>query len=62
MVIMLVRCLVVVLDRLLLYLVWSVCVAPLLRLECALYETCLELHVVSFYHVASMFLECLLDV
>ena len=37
---MLARCLVNVLDRLLLYLVWSVCVAPLLRFEHALYETC----------------------
>ena len=52
---MLAICLVAVLDRLLLYLVWSVCVAPLLRLECALYETCLVLHVVSYYHVASLF-------
>ena len=49
------KCLVVVLDRLLLYFVWSVCVAPLLRFEHALYETCLVLHVVSNYHVASLF-------
>ena len=47
--------LVAVLDRLLLYLVWSVCVAPLLRFEHALYETCLVLHVVSGYLVASLF-------
>ena len=52
---MLARCLVAVLDRLLLYIVWSVCVAPLLRFEHALYETCLVLHVVSYYHVASLF-------
>ena len=32
-----------------------VCVEPLLRFECALYETCLILHVVSYYHVASLF-------
>ena len=56
------KCLVAVLDRLLLYLVWSVCVAPLLRFEHALYETCLELHVVSSYLVASMLGVCLLDV
>ena len=54
-VLMLARCLVAVLDKLLLYLVWSVCVAPLLRLECALYGTCLVLHVVSYYLVASLF-------
>ena len=54
-VLMLSRCLVAVLDRLLLCLVWSVCVAPLLRFEHALYETCLVLHVVSYYHVASLF-------
>ena len=48
-------CIVAVLDRLLLCLVWSVCVAPLLRFEHALYETCLVLHVVSYYHVASFF-------
>ena len=48
-------CLVAVLDRLLVYHVWSVCVEPLLRFECALYETCLILHVVSYYHVAFMF-------
>ena len=53
-VLMLPRCLVAVLGRLLLYLVFSVCVAPLLHLECALHETCLELHVVSYYHVASL--------
>ena len=52
---MLAICLVAVLDRLLLCLVWSVCVAPLLRFECALYETCLFLHVASYYHVASLF-------
>ena len=53
-VLMLASCLVAVLDRLLLYIVWSVCVAPLLRFEHALYETCLVLHVASYYHVASM--------
>ena len=52
---MLAKCLVAVLDRLLLYLVWSVCVAPLLRFEHALYETCLVLHVVSYSPVASLF-------
>ena len=51
---MLASCIVAVLDRLLLYLVSSICVAPLLRFEHALYETCLVLHVVSSYHVASM--------
>ena len=54
-VLMLSRCLVAVLDRLLLCLVQSVCVEPLLRFECALYETFLILHVASYYHVASMF-------
>ena len=54
-VLMIAKCLLAVLGRLLLYLVWSVCVAPLLRFEHALYETCLELHVVSYYNVASMF-------
>ena len=34
---------------------YRVCVELLLRFECALYETCLELHEVSYYHVASMF-------
>ena len=52
---MLAICLVAVLDRLLLYLVWSVCVAPLLRFEHALYETWLVLHVVPYYLVASLF-------
>ena len=32
-----------------------VCVAPLLRFECALYETCLILHIASYYNVASLF-------
>ena len=49
------KCVVAVLDRLLLYLVWSVCVAPLLRFEHALYETCLVLHVDSYYLAASLF-------
>ena len=47
-VLMLALCLVAVLDRLLLYLVWSVCVAPLLRFELALYELaqfCMQFHV-----------------
>ena len=52
---MLAICLVVVLDSLSFKLVSCVCVEPLLRFECALYETCLILHVVSYYHVASMF-------
>ena len=43
------------LDSLSFKLVSCVCVEPLLRFECALYETCLELHVVPYYHVASMF-------
>ena len=54
-VLMLARCLVAVLDRLLLCLVWSVCVAPLLRFKHALYETCLVLHIVSCYLVAYLF-------
>ena len=54
-VLMLAICLVAILDSLSFKLVWSVCVEPLLRFECALYETCLELHIVSYYHVASMF-------
>ena len=54
-VLMLARCQVAVLDSLSFKLVQSVCVEPLLRFECALYETCLILHVVSYYHVASMF-------
>ena len=54
-VLMLARCLVAVLDSLSFKLVSCVCVEPLLRFECALYETCLELHVVSYYHVASLF-------
>ena len=54
-VLMLALCLVAVFVRLLLCLVWSVCVAPLLRFEHALYETCLILHVVSYEHVASLF-------
>ena len=33
----------------------SVRVEPLLRFECALYETCLEMHEISYYHVASLF-------
>ena len=53
-VLMLAICLVAVLGKLL-CLIWSVCVEPLLRFECALYETCLILHVVSYYHVASLF-------
>ena len=32
-----------------------VCVEPLLRFECALYETCLILHVVSYYLIESLF-------
>ena len=59
---MVAKCIVVVLGGLLLYLVWSVCVAPLLRFEHALHETSLELHVVSSYHVASLFWVCLIDV
>ena len=54
-VLVLARCLVAVLDSLSFKLVQSVCVELLLRFECALYETCLILHVVSYYHVASMF-------
>ena len=54
-VLMLARCIVAVLDRLLLCLVWSVCVAPLLRFEHAVYETYLVLYVVPDYHVASLF-------
>ena len=54
-VLMLVRYLVAVLDNLSFKLVSCVCVEPLLRFECALYETCLELHMVSYYHVASLF-------
>ena len=53
-VLMIAKCLVAVFGRLL-YLVWSVCVAPLLRLECALYETCLDLHVVSSCRVEYLF-------
>ena len=49
------KCLVAVLGRLCLKLVLSVCVEPLLRFEHALYESCLVLHVVSFYLVASLF-------
>ena len=41
---MLARCLVAVLDSLSFKFVWSVCVEPLLRFECAPYETCLFLH------------------
>ena len=52
---MLARCLVAVLDNLSFKLVSCVCVAPLLRFECALYETCLILPVVSYYLVASLF-------
>ena len=48
-------CLDAVLDSLSFKLVWSVCVEPLLRFECALYETCLILHVVSSYHVEYLF-------
>ena len=54
-VLMLATCLVAVLDSLSFKLVSCVCVEPLLRFECARYATCLELHVVSYYHVASMF-------
>ena len=57
---MLVRCLVAVLDNLSFKLVLGVCVEPLLRFECALYETDLVLHVVSCYLVASMFGVCCL--
>ena len=46
-ILMLARCLVAVLDSLSFRLVSCVCVEPLLRFECALYETCLDLHVVS---------------
>ena len=52
---MLVRCLVAVLDSFFFKLVSCVCVEPWLRLEHALYETCLVLHVFSSCHVASMF-------
>ena len=52
---MLARCLVVVLESLSFKIVSCVCVAPLLRFEHALYETCLDMHVVSYYHVASLF-------
>ena len=52
---MLARCLVAVLDSLSFKLVSCVCVEPLLRFECALYETCLDLQVASYYHVASLF-------
>lgn len=52
---MLASCIVAVLDRLLLYMVWSVCVAPLLRFDHAPYETCLDLYVVPYYLVASLF-------
>ena len=54
-VLMLAIYLVAVLDSLSFKLVSCVCVEPLLRFECALYETCLELHVASYYHVASLF-------
>ena len=49
------RSLAAVLDRLLLYVVSRVCVEPLLRFDCDLYETCLNLYEVSYYHVASLF-------
>ena len=52
---MLARCLVAVLDSLSFKHVSCVRVEPLLRFECALYETCLKLHVPSYYHVASLF-------
>ena len=62
-VLMLARCLVAVLDSLSLKLVYRACVEPLLRFECALYETCLVLHVASCYLVAYMFLSvCLMFV
>ena len=48
------KCLVAVLDSLSFKLVSCVCVEPLLRFECVLYEACLVLHVVSCCHVASM--------
>ena len=51
---MVAKCLVAVLDNLSFKLALGVCVGPLLRFEHALYETCLILHVVSYYHVASM--------
>ena len=54
-VLMLAICLVAVLDSLSFKLVQCLRVEPLLRFECALYETCLELHVASYYHVASLF-------
>ena len=54
-VLMLARCLVAVLDSLSFKLVSCVCVEPLLRLECALYETCLIFHEFSYYDIASLF-------
>ena len=54
-VLMLAICLVAVLDSLSFKLVSCVCVEPLLRFECALYETCLILQEVSYYHVAYLF-------
>ena len=58
---MLARCLVAVLDNLSSKVVSCVCVERLLCFECALYETCLELHVASYYHIV-LVLVCLLDV
>ena len=52
---MLAICLVAVMDSLSFKLVSCVCVAPLLRFEHVLYVTCLELHVVPYYLVASLF-------
>ena len=52
---MLARCLVAVLDSLSFKLVSCVCVEPLLRFECALYETFLVLPVASCDLVAFMF-------
>ena len=54
-VLMLVSCLVAVLDSLSFKLISCVCVEPLLRFECALYETCLVLQVVSCYLIPFMF-------
>ena len=56
-VLILASCLVAVLGSLPIKLVSCVCVEPLLRFECALHETCLVLHVVSCYLVASLFLK-----
>ena len=45
-------CLVAVLDRLLLYLVWSVCVEPLLRLSVLymkLVQNCMQFHIIMLH-------------